>query len=72
MTLIARQIATLRAAGVVELIVVAGYRAEALAIPGTRRLQNARWAETNMVESLFCAEAEFGDDLIVAHGDLLY
>lgn len=72
MTLIERQIATLKAAGVAHIVIVAGYRADMLRLPGTRRVVNARWQATNMVESLFAADREFGDDLIVAYGDIVY
>ncbi len=72
MTVIERQLATLGAAGIADIVVVAGYCAEKLALPGTRRVVNDRWQTTNMVESLFAAEAEFGDDLIVSYGDIVY
>ena len=71
-TLLARQIATLRAAGVDDIVVVSGYRGDMLALAGVRRVHNARWATTNMVESLFCAESHFGDDMIVAYTDIAY
>ncbi len=72
MTLIDRQLATLRGAGVADIVVVTGYRREMLDLPGTREAHNPLWAETNMVESLFRAEAEFGDDVIVSYGDIVY
>jgi len=72
MTLIGRQLRTLRDAGVDDIVVVAGYRAEMLKLPGTRQVRNERWRTTNMVASLFAAEAEFGDDLIVSYGDIVY
>lgn len=72
MTLLERQLATLRAAEVDDIIIVSGYRGEMLEVSGTRRIENTRWETTNMVESLFSAEAEFGDDLIVAYGDIGY
>jgi len=71
-SIIGRQIATLGAAGIADIVVVAGYRAEMLALPGTRRVVNDCWRTTNMVESLFAAEAEFGDDVIVSYGDIVY
>lgn len=71
-TLIGAQIDTLRGAGVEDIIIVTGYLSEMLALPGTRQLKNARWAETNMVGSLFCAEDLFDDDLIVTYGDIVY
>ena len=71
-SLIERQLETLRGAGIADIVVVIGYRADMLDLPGIRRVLNAQWETTNMVESLFAAEAEFGDDLIVAYGDIVY
>lgn len=71
-TLIGRQLRTLRALGVDDIVIATGYRREMLQIPGTREAHNPGWERTNMVETLFCAEAEFGRDLIVAYGDIVY
>lgn len=72
MTLIDRQIATLRSAGVGDIVIATGYRADMLEVPGTRTVHNASWETTNMVETLFCAEAELGADAIVAYGDIVF
>ena len=72
MSLIERQIATLTAAKINEIIIVTGYRADMLAFPGTKQVHNAKWAATNMVESLFCAQSEFNDDFIVTYSDIVY
>lgn len=72
MTLIDRQLATLRDANVTNIVIVAGYRARMLKLPGTRQVVNASWKTTNMVESLFAAEKDFTDDMIVAYGDIVY
>ena len=72
LSLLERQLATLRAAGVNDIVIVTGYFSDQLALPGTRQRHNPDWATTNMVESLFCAEAEFGDDVIVAYSDIVY
>ncbi len=72
MTLLERQIATLRSAGIDDIVIVSGYLGHMLNVPGTRRVENPDWACTNMVESLFAAEDQFGDDVIVAYGDIVY
>lgn len=72
MTLIDRQLATLRRAGVEDIVIVAGYRAEQLELPGVRRRVNPRWERTNMVESLFCTADELAGDVIVSYGDIVY
>ena len=71
-TLIERQIATFRAAGISEIIIVSGYLGDMLDFPGTERVSNADWAQTNMVESLFQAEPKFDDDIIVSYGDIVF
>jgi len=72
MTLIARQLATLRQCGIHDIHIVTGYRADMLALEGTRQTVNAAWETTNMVESLFVAQADYTDDLIVAYSDIVY
>lgn len=72
MSLIDRQLATLRGAGIDDIVLATGYLDGMLRLPGTRQVNNPDWETTNMVESLFCAEAEFGDDLIVSYGDIVY
>ena len=71
-SLIERQVAVLKAAGIEDIVIVSGYRGEMLDLPGTRRIENTRWETTNMVESLFAAKAAFGNDLIVSYGDIVY
>lgn len=70
--LIEHQVATLRDAGVRDIVIITGYRADMLAIAGSRQINNTAWAETNMVESLFRATAEFGRDMLVCYGDIVY
>lgn len=71
-SLINRQLNVLRSGDVAEIDIVTGYRAEMLRLPDTGQINNAAWETTNMVESLFTAESEFGDDLIVAYSDIIY
>ena len=70
--IIDRQIAVMRGAGIKDIVIVTGYRAELLARRGITTRHNAAWESTNMVESLFCAEDAFGDDVIVAYADIVY
>lgn len=72
-TLLERQLASLKAAGVTEIAVVGGYRAEMLRAAGLRVIVNERWETTNMVESLLCAAAEFGGaETLVCYADIVY
>lgn len=67
------QLAALGRAGVDDVTIVTGYRADAITV-GTRRVHNERYADTNMVASLMCARAQFDgtDDVLVAYGDIVY
>jgi L-glutamine-phosphate cytidylyltransferase len=71
-SLIERQISTLRSQGVDDIIIATGYKCEMFTLPGVRKVHNPDWGTTNMVETLFCGENLFGDDLIVTYGDIIY
>ncbi|MBM3846516.1 MAG: phosphocholine cytidylyltransferase family protein, partial [Verrucomicrobia bacterium] len=67
------QCAALRTAGVTEVAVVRGYRAESLVGPGYALLENPRWAQTNMVSSLLCADAWLREgECVVSYSDIVY
>lgn len=67
------QLAALRAAGIDEIALVTGYRSELLSLPGIRTFHNPRWAETNMVSSLACAEDWLLEaPCIVSYSDIFY
>lgn len=68
------QAGSLRRAGVHDITVVTGYRAEQVAALGFATVHNDRFAETNMVASLMCARAllDGSDDVVIAYGDLVY
>lgn len=72
--LIERQLGVLRRAGVTDLSVVAGYRAEHLRLDGLQMVENPTYETTNMVASLYCAKALFdgADDVLVCYGDIVY
>lgn len=70
--MIERQIATYRSAGITDITLVTGYKAELLRFDGVANAHNPDWADTNMVETLFCASQSFGGDVIVSYGDIVY
>jgi choline kinase len=72
MTLIERQLRTLRNGGVKDIVIITGYKSNQLKLHNTRQIYNPLWETTNMVESLFCAESEFKNDLIVSYSDIVY
>ena len=70
--LIEHQIKTYRRCGVEKIVVVGGYRADRLELPGTVKYTNDRYEHTNMVESLLCARAELEGDILVSYADILF
>jgi L-glutamine-phosphate cytidylyltransferase len=53
-------------------VLVAGYLAEQLDQLDLRVYINKRYAETNMLWTLFCAETELTEDVIISYGDIVY
>ncbi len=71
--LLDRQVETLRAAGIAEIAIVTGYKRELLSQRDLVEFHNERWAETNMVSSLACAESWLRDGpCIVSYSDIFY
>lgn len=67
------QLTAFRAAGIERIGVVTGYRREMLAGFGDAEFHNARWAQTQMLSSLACAESWLADDdCIVSYSDIFY
>lgn len=68
------QLDSARAAGVEEIVIVCGYRKDAITIPdrsGVTLVENPKFATTNMVRSLWSAEKYFGDEFILSYGDIV-
>jgi L-glutamine-phosphate cytidylyltransferase len=71
--LLDRQLAALRRAGIREIGIVRGYRAEMLNVPHITYFENPRWAQTNMVMSLVAAAAWLRSaPTIVSYADIFY
>ena len=68
------QLAALAAAGIDDVTVVTGYRAEMIEALGCETRHNERYDRTNMVASLMCAadRLDGGDDVLIGYGDLVY
>ena len=73
-SLLERQIAVLRAAGISDITVVGGYRADQLRGQTWQVVRNEDYATTNMVATLFCARDTWSSDtdLVVCYGDIVY
>ncbi|MCG5549559.1 NTP transferase domain-containing protein [Halorhodospira halochloris] len=72
--LLEQQLEVLRGAGIEDIHVVGGYRADWLQRPDITLHINERFDQTNMVATLFTAESIMagGEDLIIAYGDIVY
>lgn len=72
--LLAWQVDALRAAGITDITVVTGYRAEQVDALGLSTVHNSRFDRTNMVASLMCARhlLDGAAPVVVAYGDLVY
>lgn len=66
------QLYALRTAGIDDVTVVRGWSRSAISGDGLRFVDNQRFAETNMVQSLRCAADHLHGDVIIAYTDLLY
>ena len=72
-SLIERAMRSLKQAGCSTIGVVTGYRAELVAPFADRTFNNPRWAETNMVASLFAAAEWLSKEpVIVSYSDIFY
>jgi choline kinase len=72
-TLLEWQLSALRAAGIRDIAVVRGYRAETINPSGCIWFENPDWAKTNMVSTLACASQWLErDDCIVSYSDIVY
>jgi L-glutamine-phosphate cytidylyltransferase len=67
------QLEALHAAGITEISIVTGYKRELLTSRRLVEFHNARWAETNMVSSLTCAQEWLQEEpCIVSYSDIFY
>lgn len=71
-SLLDRQMDVLRAEGINSVVLVGGYRAEKLARQDVELRVNPRFADTNMLWSLFSAEEDLNGDIVIAYGDIVY
>ncbi len=71
-TLIERQVAQLAGAGINDIVLVKGYEAAQINVPGARVYLNPDYERTNMVHSLFRALEEINGDVLIAYADILY
>lgn len=67
------QLDALHGAGIKEVAIVRGYKAETLSFAEATFFENKNWAATNMVSSLLCADEWLTKkDCIVSYSDIVY
>ena len=66
------QLDVLRGLHIEPIVLITGYLADKLHYHGLKVYFNERYAETNMVWTLFCAESEMTGEVIVSYGDIAY
>lgn len=71
LSLLDRQLAVL-ASEAIQPLLIGGYKADMLKRAGVELKMNPRFAETNMVWTLFCAEEDLEAEIIVSYGDIVY
>lgn len=71
-SLLDRQLAILATEAIDPIILIGGYRVEMLERSGIEIRVNPRYAETNMVWTLFCAEDDLEGDVLLCYGDIVY
>lgn len=67
-----RQIEAFRAAGIHDIVVIAGYRHRAIDARGIRVVRNRDYANHQILMSLFTAADELCGDVVVSYGDIVY
>jgi choline kinase len=70
--LIERQLEAVRSAGINDIVLVGGYRADQLPSENATLIVNDAFETTNMVYSLFCARDHFTGGFIMSYGDIVF
>lgn len=63
---------TMKKCQLTDIVLVKGYRADMLNRNNVKCIVNPRYHSTNMVVTLFCAEEEMNDDVIISYADIVY
>ncbi len=71
-TLLQTQIDMLMSCDINNIVIVKGHISDKIKIKGVKYYINKDYENTNMVETLMCAEKSMDDDIIVCYGDILY
>ncbi|MEQ8289410.1 MAG: phosphoenolpyruvate mutase [Gammaproteobacteria bacterium] len=71
-SLLRRQVDELKNLGINKTTVVAGYKSKSINLAGITKRVNKKFKKTDELYSLACAVEDFGNDMLVLYGDLLF
>jgi phosphoenolpyruvate phosphomutase len=71
-SILERQVETLNACNIKDIVVVRGYQKDKFTLPNIRYYDNAHYEKNFDLASLFCAEAELRGRCLVLYGDILF
>ena len=71
-TLLGRLMQGLKKAGINKSTVIAGYKAEAINLPGIEKCINDDYENGDELKTLVCAQDNFNDDMLILYSDLLF
>ena len=55
-----------------KICIIRGYQKEKINFQDVKYYFNKKYDSTNMIETLFCAEEEFDEPMIISYGDIIY
>ena len=58
--------------GITDITIITGYNSESIVYPQFNLVKNPKFDSTNMVETLFCAENEMDEQIIISYGDIIF
>jgi len=71
-SLLEHQINIFNGCGINEISIVTGYKGEVIDFDNIEYFKNPNFKITNMVETLFCAEPNLKNNVIVSYGDIIF
>ena len=71
-TIIERQFEALTSYGITDISLIKGYKKETINYPGIKYYINDNYENNNILNSLFYAEEEMDDEVIISYSDILY
>lgn len=66
------QLNVLHSLGIDNVCVVKGYKEEMFSIPGIKYYTNDSFEDKDILYSMFCAEKEFTEDILIIYGDVVF